>query len=180
MDSPMSPLTLARLEGPAALGPIFVALAGERLCALGFDVQEAALRRVLARRFGDAPASAPALAGPRSGALSRVAAAIAAWFDGDLDALATLETDARGTPFQLRVWRSLCEIPPGETRSYGQLARSLGDPLAVRAVGTANGRNPISLVVPCHRVIGKDGSLTGYAGGLARKQWLLAHEARHA
>ena len=175
-----APLELGTLDGPEALGPIFVALSGRRLCALGFDVQDGALRRGLARRFGEAAAAAPAPAGPRTEALARVAEALARYFGGDLSALAALETDARGTPFQERVWSALREIPPGETRSYGELARSLGDPRAVRAVGTANGRNPISLVVPCHRVIGKDGALTGYAGGLARKRWLLEHEARHA
>jgi methylated-DNA-[protein]-cysteine S-methyltransferase len=81
-----------------------------------------------------------------------------------------------GTAFQQRVWRELTEIPYGETWSYGQLAKRIDKPSASRAVGLANGRNPISILVPCHRVIGADGSLTGYGGGLARKQWLLAHE----
>jgi methylated-DNA-[protein]-cysteine S-methyltransferase len=81
-----------------------------------------------------------------------------------------------GTPFQQRVWRELTEIPYGETWSYGQLAKRIGNPNASRAVGLANGQNPISILVPCHRVIGADGSLTGYGGGLERKSWLLAHE----
>lgn len=81
-----------------------------------------------------------------------------------------------GTEFQQRVWRELTVIPYGETWSYGQLAQRIGKPSASRAVGLANGRNPISILVPCHRVIGADGSLTGYGGGLERKQWLLAHE----
>jgi methylated-DNA-[protein]-cysteine S-methyltransferase len=85
---------------------------------------------------------------------------------------------AQGTPFQQGVWRALCAIPYGETISYGELARRIGQPTAVRAVGLANGRNPIAIVVPCHRVIGANGSLTGYGGGLARKRWLLAHESR--
>ncbi len=85
----------------------------------------------------------------------------------------------RGTVFQQRVWRELCEIPYGETWSYGQLARRIDKPNASRAVGLANGRNPISILVPCHRVIGADGSLTGYGGGIERKQWLLAHEGLH-
>jgi methylated-DNA-[protein]-cysteine S-methyltransferase len=84
-----------------------------------------------------------------------------------------------GTVFQQRVWNALTEIPYGETWSYGQLARRIGNPNASRAVGLANGRNPISILVPCHRVIGADGSLTGYGGGLTRKQWLLAHEGLH-
>jgi methylated-DNA-[protein]-cysteine S-methyltransferase len=84
-----------------------------------------------------------------------------------------------GTVFQENVWRALTEIPYGVTWSYGQLAERIGNPRAVRAVGLANGRNPISILVPCHRVIGADGSLTGYGGGLERKQWLLAHEGLH-
>jgi methylated-DNA-[protein]-cysteine S-methyltransferase len=82
----------------------------------------------------------------------------------------------QGTPFQQRVWRELTKIPHGETWSYGQLAKRIGNPSASRAVGLANGRNPIAVIVPCHRVIGADGTLTGYGGGLERKRWLLAHE----
>jgi methylated-DNA-[protein]-cysteine S-methyltransferase len=82
-----------------------------------------------------------------------------------------------GTDFQRRVWQQLTEIPFGETLSYGQLAQRIDNPNACRAVGLANGRNPIAIIVPCHRVIGADGSLTGFGGGLARKQWLLAHES---
>ena len=85
-----------------------------------------------------------------------------------------------GGAFQLRVWQALRGIPYGETTSYGKLATLLGDPSAARAVGSANGQNPIPIIVPCHRVIGADGSLTGYGGGLGAKRWLLDHEARHA
>jgi len=85
-----------------------------------------------------------------------------------------------GTPFQRKVWNALCEIPYGETISYGELARRIGQPSAARAVGLANGSNPLPIVVPCHRVIGADGSLTGFGGGIERKRWLLAHEARFA
>jgi methylated-DNA-[protein]-cysteine S-methyltransferase len=88
-----------------------------------------------------------------------------------------LDLAPQGTPFQMRVWRALCDIPLGETISYGTLARRLGNPNASRAVGLANGQNPISIIVPCHRVIGADGSLTGYGGGLPRKRFLLRHEA---
>ncbi|MBN2305705.1 MAG: methylated-DNA--[protein]-cysteine S-methyltransferase [Anaerolineae bacterium] len=90
----------------------------------------------------------------------------------------TVPLDMQGTEFQRRVWTELCAIPFGETRTYMQLAEIVGDPKAVRAVGTTNGRNPIAVIVPCHRVIGSDGSLTGYAGGLWRKEWLLTHEGR--
>ena len=88
----------------------------------------------------------------------------------------TVVTAAVGTPFQARVWQALVAIPYGQTRTYGQLAVELGDPRVVRAVGAANGRNPLAVVVPCHRVIGADGTLTGYAGGLERKELLLALE----
>ncbi|MCB9895042.1 MAG: methylated-DNA--[protein]-cysteine S-methyltransferase [Planctomycetes bacterium] len=83
---------------------------------------------------------------------------------------------AQGTDFQRNVWKRLCEIPYGRTASYGELAARIGNPKASRAVGAANGRNPIAVIVPCHRVIGADGSLTGFGGGLERKQWLLEHE----
>jgi len=92
----------------------------------------------------------------------------------------TLQLAAKGTDFQHRVWAALCTIPFGQTRSYGEQARSIQNEKAVRAVGLANGKNPIGIIVPCHRVIGSTGSLTGYAGGLDRKRWLLAHEQRHS
>jgi len=85
-----------------------------------------------------------------------------------------------GTGFQRKVWAALCEIPYGETISYGELARRIGQPTAARAVGLANGSNPLPIVVPCHRVIGADGSLTGFGGGIERKRWLLAHERKFA
>lgn len=90
-----------------------------------------------------------------------------------------LPMSAKGTEFQQRVWAALLEIPFGETRSYGEQARAIGDYKAVRAVGLANGKNPIPVIVPCHRVIGADGSMTGFGGGIERKKWLLAHEARY-
>jgi len=109
-----------------------------------------------------------------------VTSALRAYFSGQLEALEGLLVDGEGTDFQRQVWAALREIPAGTTQSYGELARRIGSPAAVRAVGAANGRNPIGVVVPCHRVIGADGTLTGYAGGLDRKRWLLTHEARHA
>ena len=99
-----------------------------------------------------------------------------AFFKGDLAAIDDLPCDGEGTPFQRAVWSALRKIPCGSTVSYGELARRLGKPGASRAVGLANGQNPIPIVVPCHRVIGSDGSLTGYGGGLDRKRWLLHHE----
>jgi len=105
-----------------------------------------------------------------------VASRLTRYFDGDLGALADIEVETRGTPFQQAVWRQLRLIAPGRTRSYAEIARAVGAPRAVRAVGAANGANPIGIVVPCHRVIGSNGKLTGFAGGLDAKRWLLDHE----
>src|SRR5262249_9271416 len=102
------------------------------------------------------------------------------YFNGDIGALLEVKTATAGTPFQREVWKALRTIPAGTTRSYGELAARIGRAGASRAVGAANGANPIPIVVPCHRVIGADGSLTGFGGGLENKKWLLAHEARFA
>ena len=107
---------------------------------------------------------------------SHLRRAVCDYFAGDLGCLAGIEWRTGGTAFQRRVWQGLTTIGPGCTSSYGALAAKLGCPKSVRAVGHANGANPISVVVPCHRVIGSNGSLTGYGGGLARKRWLLEHE----
>jgi methylated-DNA-[protein]-cysteine S-methyltransferase len=108
--------------------------------------------------------------------LARACEQIQQYFRGDLKTF-DLSLELRGTAFQKKVWEALLEIPFGATWSYGELATRLGDPGAVRAVAAANARNPVWIVVPCHRVVGADGSLTGYAGGLARKKWLLEHES---
>lgn len=140
----------------------------------------------------------PAQAGPpelasaheqKTAVLARAAQQLAEYFAGERRAF-DLPLAPRGTPFQQDAWRALVAIPYGETRSYGEQARALGRPWASRAVGGANARNPLSIIVPCHRVIAtarrggrgieKRGELTGYAGGLATKQWLLEHEARGA
>lgn len=105
--------------------------------------------------------------------------ALEAYFAGDMEGIQSLPVSTAGTPFQKRVWQSLRTIPTGETVSYGSLANRLGVAEAARAVGLANGANPVSIVVPCHRVIGSNGSLTGYGGGLHRKRWLLEHEQRY-
>ncbi|HKA14250.1 MAG TPA: methylated-DNA--[protein]-cysteine S-methyltransferase [Myxococcota bacterium] len=112
--------------------------------------------------------------------LERACAAFASYFAGSPAALAALPLDPRGTDFQRRVWHALREIPLGSTASYGEIAQRIGRPGAARAVGDANRRNPIAIAIPCHRVIGGDGRLVGYAGGLARKRWLLDHEIRCA
>ena len=127
------------------------------------------------------PAPPAVLAGDgRSDPLLREAAAqLTAWFAGERAAF-ELPLRPRGTPFQRAVWQALRAIPPGETRTYGQVAAAVGRPAAVRAVGAAVGRNPLSVFIPCHRVVGAGGTLTGFAGGLARKRWLLEHERRRS
>jgi methylated-DNA-[protein]-cysteine S-methyltransferase len=111
---------------------------------------------------------------------SRLTNAIGSYFAGELTAIDTLPVQTAGTSFQRAVWRALREINCGSTVSYAKLAERIGRPTAVRAVGLANGSNPIGVVVPCHRVIGADGSLTGYGGGIERKRWLLKHEGERA
>ncbi|WP_338503770.1 methylated-DNA--[protein]-cysteine S-methyltransferase [Sphingomonas kaistensis] len=155
----------ARVE--SAFGPLLIAATERGLCRVCFDEDEAALRgRYPAATFNENP-DAPL-----------IQAALAAIDDPAL--AASLPTDVSGTAFQQRVWAELRRIPPGETRSYLDIARALGDPNATRAVGTANGANPIAIIVPCHRVVRNDGSLGGYAGGLERKKDLLAAETKHA
>jgi methylated-DNA-[protein]-cysteine S-methyltransferase len=104
--------------------------------------------------------------------------AINRYFAGDFAALDALPVETAGTPFQRAVWRALRDIPCGTTVSYAKLAQKIGKPTAMRAVGLANGSNPVGVIVPCHRVIGANGSLTGYGGGIDRKRWLLAHESQ--
>lgn len=113
---------------------------------------------------------------PREGASSPARWAVEAYFDGELAAIDLLPTKTAGTAFQREVWAALRRIPCGETTTYGRLAAGLGRAKAMRAVGMANGANPIGIIVPCHRVIGADASLTGYGGGIERKRWLLRHE----
>ena len=137
--------------------------------ALDFADYEDRMNRLLERH---APgASLTAGRSPES-----VRTAVERYFSGDVRALEGLTVTTRGTAFQRSVWKALRDIPAGETRSYGQLAAAIGAPKAVRAAGLANGQNPVALIVPCHRVIGANGALTGYAGGLERKRWLLGHE----
>ncbi|MDR4479666.1 MAG: methylated-DNA--[protein]-cysteine S-methyltransferase [Nitrospira sp.] len=152
-----------------------VVISDENGClrATDWSDYEDRMRRLLARHHGKDEVElipAPPSFGPAS--------VIAAYFDGEIHAIDSLPTSTEGTAFQKRVWQALREIPAGQTVSYGELATHIGKPAAVRAVGLANGANPIGIVVPCHRVIGADGSLTGYGGGLERKRWLLNHEMR--
>lgn len=144
-----------------------------RLCAVGFTDGHARMeRQILAHSRGDDAALIPT-SNPFG-----LTDALRRYFAGDLAAIQGLPLLMEGTEFQRRVWRALLEIPCGETCSYGDIARRIGNAAAVRAVGLANGKNPIAIVVPCHRVIGQNGTLTGYGGGLERKRWLLSHEQR--
>ena len=149
-----------------------------RLRALGFREGHARMERQLRpyASFGASRATPALVPAHNPGGLT---AAVTAYFEGDLNALDGLPVQADGTPFQKAVWAALREIPCGATRSYGEIAHRIGNPAAVRAVGMANGANPVGIVVPCHRVIGANGTLTGYGGGIERKRWLLAHERVH-
>jgi methylated-DNA-[protein]-cysteine S-methyltransferase len=165
-------LYTGRTETPLG-AMIMVADRPGTLLLLEFEDKEDRWAPILARRFADAVFDE----NPDPFGFGAI---LARYFAGDIAALSGIAVGAHGTDFQHSVWRTLREIPAGTTTSYGALARQLGKPAAMRAVGLANGANPIAIVVPCHRVIGSDGSLTGYGGGLERKRWLLAHEARHA
>jgi methylated-DNA-[protein]-cysteine S-methyltransferase len=163
-------LTLDRIATP--VGEVLLATdAGGAVRALDFADYEARMLRLLKRHYGVVelvPGRAP----------ETVRAAVEAYFGGDARALEGVRVTTGGTPFQRAVWAALRTIPAGETWSYGRLASAIGKPSAVRAVGLANGANPVGIIVPCHRVIGANGTLTGYAGGVERKRWLLAHEGR--
>jgi methylated-DNA-[protein]-cysteine S-methyltransferase len=154
---------------PSPLGELVVCATSAGLCGVSFgDTDD--LRAYLARRFGADVSFA--LARDPHGACT----ALRAYLRGELDALDALPVDAGGTPFQREVWAALRRIRAGRTSTYSRLATELGRPTATRAVGAANGQNPVALVVPCHRVIAADGKLQGYASGLERKRWLLVHE----
>jgi len=155
-----------------AIGPIHMVADGGRLVALEFGDVEHRLMPMLRARFGKEPMLEPA------DDLGKITSVIRAYFEGNLAALDAIEVDGGGTDFQRRAWDALRAIPPGETRTYGQMAEILGRPNAARAIGAANALNPISLVVPCHRLIGSNGALTGYGGGIERKRWLIDHERR--
>ncbi len=154
---------------PSPIGAVRVFVREGALVALAVSEDDDWAEDAIRRRFGPVSlVKAPDPAGAVTG--------LRRYFAGDLRAIDALAVDPGGTPFQRRVWAALREIPVGTTIAYSKLALRLGDPLAVRAVAAANGRNPVGIVIPCHRVIGADGSLVGYGGGLPRKRWLLAHE----
>jgi len=143
------------------------------LRALEFADHEARMHRLLRTHYGDYTLGE----GAASPFITR---ALTAYFDGSIDELADIPVATGGTTFQREVWKALRAIPAGTTMSYGRLAARLGRPDSSRAVGAANGANPIAIVVPCHRVIGANGTLTGYASGLPHKRWLLDHEKHFA
>jgi O-6-methylguanine DNA methyltransferase len=170
-----NPVLLHRATIVTPIGEMYTLASDSALCALEFTGPqrqqrlEARLRRWFPRHDitdGDTPA------------IRRTREWLAGYFDGTRADPRDLAIEMRGAPFERRVWEALLEIPAGETRSYGAIAKALGSAGASRAVGMANGANPIAIIVPCHRVIGSNGTLTGYGGGLERKTWLLNHEAR--
>ncbi|PIB90593.1 methylated-DNA--[protein]-cysteine S-methyltransferase [Caulobacter sp. FWC2] len=164
------PARLLLDRAPSPIGELLIVTdeAGA-LRAMDFQDHEHRLDRLLKTHYGPLR--------PEPGATPvAIRDAITAYFAGQFEALNTLAWVTNGTAFQHAVWTALTRIPAGETITYSELARRAGRPLAVRAAGHANGSNPLSIVAPCHRVIGMDGALTGYGGGIDRKRWLLAHE----
>lgn len=161
-------IAIAVVSSP--IGPLTLGVHDARVCALFFGDCAEQVRRAAARWY---PAELPAAG---NGGTGDAVAALRAYFDGDVHALDRVPVGLNGTPFQVRVWNALRRVGPGRTASYSDIARTIGAPAAVRAVGAANGANPVAIVVPCHRIVGANGSLTGYGGGLDRKRWLLAHE----
>jgi methylated-DNA-[protein]-cysteine S-methyltransferase len=161
-------LLIDRIVSP--LGTIVFVTHDQSLCALDFeDYYESRLLRYLQRHF-------PVFNLKSSENSLGISQQLKTYFAGNIQSLDNIPVEPLGTPFQQSVWRSLRQIPVGSTWTYRELATHIGHPNAVRAVGAANGQNPIPLVLPCHRVIGANGTLTGYAGGLERKRWLLHHE----
>ena len=163
----MAQLSFSRHASP--IGEIALVCEGHKLVHLDYSDCFERLQNLLHRRFG-------AIQLTETGLTAAILDPLAQYFEGDLHALDSIEVETGGTAFERSVWQTLRTIPPGSTCAYRDIADKIGNPKAVRAVGAANGRNPIALVVPCHRVIGADGKLAGYAGGLHRKDWLLRHE----
>ena len=159
-------IALSSIESP--LGEIAFAATRDGLCALELKFTKDELRARVCARRPDAEF--------REDALEEIAAKLRAYFGGDLSAIDGIPVDLCGTDFQKEVWAALRRIPAGTTWTYSELAREVGRPKAMRAVGAANGQNPVALVVPCHRVVAMGGKLGGYAGGLDLKAWLLRHE----
>ncbi|WP_321392400.1 methylated-DNA--[protein]-cysteine S-methyltransferase [Emcibacter sp.] len=162
----MTQLTIDHIKSP--VGIIFAISNRDKLCALDFEEFEDRMHRLLAKRHDSYDLTEQKNTFLRD-RLDR-------YFSGNMDSFNDIEVEISGTPFQSRVWQALRTIPAGETWSYKDLAAAVGNPKAVRAVGTANGQNPVAIIIPCHRVIGSDGGLAGYAGGIERKRRLLELE----
>ena len=163
----MIELCIDRID--SALGTLLIVGDGERLCALDYADYEERMRTLLQRQYGEFHLREAA-------DLNGFSNHIRAYLAGDIQCIDTIPVSTGGTDFQQQVWTALRTIPPGSVLSYGALAEKIGKPDAYRAVGMSNALNPIAIVVPCHRLVGVNGTLTGYAGGLERKRWLLQHE----
>ena len=172
-NQPQQTLTLQFDEVETPIGVVIVIAKSGVLYALDFADCSERLEDLLSARLG--PVTLNRVRDP-GGFSSRVKA----YFGGDIGALQDVPVETAGTPFQQTVWAALRKVQPGSTASYGELAASIGRAGAARAVGSANANNPVALAVPCHRIVGSDGSLTGYAGGIDRKRWLLKHESAAA
>jgi methylated-DNA-[protein]-cysteine S-methyltransferase len=151
------------------IGPLGLATDGEVVLGCSFEGLDGGLERTVRRLWPDADIASGEPA-------PTVVSALDQYFSGVRDALQEIEWRSPGEDFQSRVWRALADIPPGATISYGEMARRAGEPGAAQAAGVALNRNPIPLILPCHRVVGHDGALVGFGGGVERKRWLLAHE----
>ncbi len=160
-------IQIATTDSP--IGALTVAAHGARVCLLHFGDDGPGPRGMLQRWY-------PGVSVERHADPGGAVTTLHAYFGGSLAALDSVEVEMNGTPFQKRVWDALRSVRHGTTTSYAAIAKAIGSPAAVRAVGAANGANPVAVIVPCHRIIGSGGSLTGYGGGLDRKRWLLHHE----
>jgi methylated-DNA-[protein]-cysteine S-methyltransferase len=167
MIGAMAVVELKTVDSP--VGTLTLAAHGSKVCLVHFGADSPAVRASLAAWYPGAAVDEGRDPGGAASVLQR-------YFDGDLGILDEVEVELHGTPFQQRVWLALRGVTAGTTTSYANLAERIGSPTAVRAVGAANGANPVAIVLPCHRIIGSNGSLTGYGGGLERKRWLLQHE----
>lgn len=171
-----APLPLLSETLSTPVGEVVILTDGEgRLRAVDFDTHVERMTRLLDRHYGRGGWTVSDAPTPTAARTS-----LARYFDGDLAAIDGLETATGGTAFQREVWAALRKVRAAAPESYAALAARIGRPSAMRAVGLANGANPVAIVVPCHRVIGATGALTGYGGGIERKRWLLEHEARWA
>jgi methylated-DNA-[protein]-cysteine S-methyltransferase len=165
---PPESFSVDRLDTPIGVA-LVVTDAGGLLRAFDWEDHAGRVKELLRLQYGAVELN-------EARAPTAIRSALSGYFTGDLDALTTIEWRIAGTPFQQKVWNALPKIPAGTTMTYGALAARLGSPTAMRAVGHANGSNPISVVIPCHRLIGANGALIKYGSGLARKRWLLMHE----